>query len=66
MKREVYERQQGICTICGQHFEIGEMEANHITPWCEGGRTDVNNCQMLAAIATDAKANNDILTRSRL
>lgn len=47
MKREVYERQQGICTICGQHFEIGEMEADHITPWCEGGRTDVNNCQML-------------------
>ena len=47
MKREVYERQQGVCTICGQHFEIGEMEADHITPWCEGDRTDINNCQML-------------------
>jgi len=47
MKREVYERQNGICPICKQHFEIGQMEADHITPWHEGGKTSEENCQML-------------------
>ena len=44
---EVYEKQQGICKICGKHFEIEEMEADHITPWAKGGRTVADNCQML-------------------
>lgn len=46
-KREVYERQEGICPICGGHFEIEEMEGDHITPWKDGGRTIAANCQML-------------------
>lgn len=47
MKREAYERQKGICTKCGEHFELEEMEADHITPWHEGGKTNAGNCQML-------------------
>lgn len=47
MKREAYERQQGICAHCKRHFELEEMEADHITPWKEGGTTVVENCQML-------------------
>ena len=46
-KREAYERQQGICVHCGKHFELEEMEADHITPWKEGGTTVAENCQML-------------------
>lgn len=46
-KREAYERQKGICPHCGKHFELEEMEADHITPWCEGGTTVADNCQML-------------------
>lgn len=46
-KREAYERQKGICVTCNNHFEFKEMEADHITPWHEGGKTDSNNCQML-------------------
>ena len=46
-KREAYERQKGICTVCNEKFEISEMEADHITPWHEGGKTDAANCQML-------------------
>ena len=46
-KREVYERQAGICPICGKHFEIEQMEADHITPWSQGGHTTPDNCQML-------------------
>jgi hypothetical protein len=52
MKREAYERQGGICVarnaVCGNaHFEISEMEADHITPWADGGPTTSVNCQML-------------------
>lgn len=46
-RREVYEKQQGKCTLCGKPFAIEEMEADHITPWAAGGRTIAANCQML-------------------
>ncbi len=47
-KREAYERQSGICAKSGIHFEINEMETDHITPWHEGGKTNTSNCQMLS------------------
>lgn len=46
-KREAYEQQKGICPKCGKHFEIEEMEADHIDPWHSGGKTISENCQML-------------------
>jgi hypothetical protein len=46
-KRQAYERQKGICCHCHKHFELEEMEADHITPWKEGGTTVAENCQML-------------------
>lgn len=46
-KREAYERQKGICVVCKEKFEIEEMEADHITPWHQGGKTSAENCQML-------------------
>lgn len=47
MKREAYERQNGICPKCKHSFEIGQMEGDHITPWHAGGKTIADNCQML-------------------
>lgn len=47
MKRETYERQKGNCAHCKGHFEIEEMEADHIKPWHESGKTISENCQML-------------------
>ena len=47
MKREAYERQNGICSLCGKWFNLEEMEADHITPWSLGGKTVAENCQML-------------------
>ena len=53
VKREVYERQGGICPHCVKehrektHWEIDEMEGDHITPWVEGGKTVAENCQLL-------------------
>ena len=56
-RREVYERQQGICPACGRHFEIEEMDADHITPCSKGGRTIASNCQMLCKECNRRKSN---------
>ncbi|MBQ5704532.1 MAG: HNH endonuclease [Alistipes sp.] len=46
-KLSTYERQQGVCPLCGNKFGIEEMEADHVTPWSQGGKTTIENCQML-------------------
>lgn len=46
-KLSAYERQNGICAHCKEHFEISQMEGDHITPWHLGGKTISENCQLL-------------------
>lgn len=62
MKREAYERQGGLCVarnaVCGgKRWEISEMEADHITPWSEGGKTTSENCQMICREDNRRKSN---------
>ena len=47
IKLAAWERQKHICPLCGREFDYELMEGDHITPWREGGRTVVENCQML-------------------
>ena len=47
IKQKVYERQSCKCALCGGSFTLKDMEADHITPWVEGGKTNEENCQML-------------------
>ena len=56
MKREAYERQKGICPKCKKHFDIEQMQGDHITPWHAGGKTIANNCQMLCRDCNGRKA----------
>ena len=49
MRQAAYERQGDICPMCGGHFALDGMQADHITPWSKGGRTTADNCQMLCA-----------------
>lgn len=56
-KLEAYIRQKGICPVCGNHFELSEMEADHITPWSQGGKTIASNCQMLCKHDNRTKSN---------
>lgn len=46
-RRIAYERQRGVCAMCENNFPIEQMEADHITPWSQGGKTSEENCQML-------------------
>jgi len=56
-RQEVYEKQHGVCPICGKHFDLGEMDADHITPWSKGGHTLIGNCQMLCKECNRRKGN---------
>ena len=47
MKQKAYEKQDGICLVCKGKFDISAMDADHIDPWIDGGKTIEENCQML-------------------
>lgn len=47
IKQKVFEKQAGECPTCNKTFSMSAMEADHITPWSEGGKTAEENCQML-------------------
>ncbi len=47
IKLAAWERQHHICPLCGKEFDFEFMEGDHITPWRDGGRTVIENCQML-------------------
>ena len=46
-KQTAYSKQGGLCAIRGESYPIEDMEADHIVPWVEGGKTDLSNCQMI-------------------
>ncbi|WP_258030645.1 HNH endonuclease [Campylobacter concisus] len=46
-----------MCVKCNEHFDISDMEADHITPWSEGGKTIAQNCQMLCKNCNRIKSN---------
>jgi 5-methylcytosine-specific restriction endonuclease McrA len=46
-RETAYERQNGKCVICDKEFAIENMHADHIKPWSEGGKTTLDNLQML-------------------
>jgi hypothetical protein len=53
-----YELQQGICPMCGpeKSYTIEQMEADHIIPWHQGGKTELDNCQMLCKMHNRTKS----------
>lgn len=55
-KITMYNRQQGMCAICGKPFSMKEMHADHIKPWSRGGLTELSNGQMLCVNCNLAKS----------
>ena len=46
-KSQMYNRQGGICASCGQAFSLKEMEGDHVLSWSSGGKTTLDNGQMI-------------------
>lgn len=46
-RRVIYIRDNGICQSCGKKVEWDNYEADHKIPWSQGGKTMVDNGQVL-------------------
>lgn len=73
VKKKVYKKQtdyakkKGIsnCPLCAvgnnsnkdRIWKINEMDADHVTAWSKGGKTDEANCEMLCSTHNKAKGN---------
>jgi site-specific DNA-methyltransferase (adenine-specific) len=47
VKERLYKEQNGICNACGEHFEIRNLEIDHIIPKSKGGGNYYENYQLL-------------------
>lgn len=65
-KNTVFERQmvdktaKAFCPHCNDKtklFNLSDMEADHIVPWSKGGKTTLDNCQMLCRHHNGIKSN---------
>ena len=72
-KKSVYETQtqaakaksESNCSLCAighdanreKVWDIGDMDADHVTAWSKGGETSAKNCQMLCKTHNRAKGN---------
>lgn len=56
-KRQKYEAQNGICPACHRAFEYDKMAGDHVIPWSKGGKTSLNNLQLLCKPCNSAKGN---------
>ena len=57
MKIEMFEKQIGICPVCETKCIITEMEADHIIPWSDGGKTNKENGAMICKRCNRRKSN---------
>ncbi|MDE2096715.1 MAG: HNH endonuclease [Patescibacteria group bacterium] len=45
-REKMWERDRGLCGICGQYVAIGNMDIDHIVPRVEGGPDDWQNLRI--------------------
>lgn len=56
-KITMYHRQGGRCAMCDLPFDLKDMQGDHIIPWSRGGRTTLENGQMLCRTCNLKKSN---------
>lgn len=63
--KEANEKETSNCPLCAignnankkRIYKIKEMDADHVTAWSKGGKTDISNCEMLCKTHNRAKGN---------
>ena len=60
-RQVIYRRGNGICKMCGIQCDWNNWEADHIIPWSKGGKTEIENGQVLCPVC-NAKKSDQLLT----
>jgi 5-methylcytosine-specific restriction endonuclease McrA len=60
-KRTAYEKQGGRCAHCGKPFAYEDMQGDHRVSFASGGKTTLDNLEMLCARCNNAKGAKRIL-----
>lgn len=56
-RQKMFQRQDGICPHCQKEFKLDQMDADHIIPWSKGGKTTLDNGQLLCRACNQRKSN---------
>lgn len=51
----IYRKNNGICQKCGKKCDWNDYEADHIIPWNRGGKTEIENGQVLCGSCNASK-----------
>lgn len=55
-RQVIFRRDKGVCRRCGAQCEWNAWEADHIVPWSRGGKTEIENGQVLCPSCNSKKS----------
>ena len=58
-RQVIYRKDKGVCQICGKECDWNDWEADHIVPWSKGGKTEIENGQVLCPTCNAKKGAKD-------
>ena len=59
-RQVIYRRDNGNCKVCGIHCDWNNWEADHIVPWSRGGKTEIENGQVLCQACNARKSDTNL------
>ena len=61
LRQDLWARNKGVCTQCGQAIHLDHMVRDHIVPLAEGGEDIEANTQPLCQSCSDAKTQQEAI-----